>query len=180
MTQIDFTILNFIQEHLMHPVLTVFLTFFTTTGNAGMIWILIGIFLLIPKKTRVIGIGYLLSLAIEHTIICGILKNIVCRPRPFVQNPLINLLISAPSGYSFPSGHSASSFCCATFLTYYNKKYGIPAIFLACLIAFSRLYFYVHFPSDVLTGLFIGVIVGSFGFHLTKTFEQKRKNSFLR
>ena len=63
-----------------------------------------------------------------------------------------------PNSYSFPSGHSSSSFAAATALFIMNKKTGVCAYVLAFLIAFSRLYNYVHFPSDVICGIILGIL----------------------
>lgn len=162
-TNADFFILDFIQTHLMHPFLTVFLRFFTQIGDNGMLWIAIGIGLLCFPKTRKIGTGLLVCLMLEHTLCSLLLKPLVARPRPFIQNPDVTLLIPKLRSFSFPSGHSASSFCGALYLWGWNKKWGIPAVITAVLIAASRLYFYVHFPSDVLCGAVIGSLIGFLG-----------------
>jgi undecaprenyl-diphosphatase len=86
------------------------------------------------------------------------LKHLVCRPRPFIVNPDVIPPITPPSGYSFPSGHSCSSFVAVTIMFVRDKRIGIPALVLGILIAFSRLYNYVHFPSDVLCGILLGII----------------------
>ena len=86
-----------------------------------------------------------------------ILKNAVQRIRPCDLNAAVELLIERPHDWSFPSGHTTSSFAAAAALLYANKKMGIPALILASLIAFSRLYLYVHFPTDILAGILIGV-----------------------
>ena len=90
----------------------------------------------------------------------NILKPWIARLRPFQVHPKDSLLILAPSGYSFPSGHTFSSFTAATILLWTDKKIGIPAFILASFIGFSRLYLYVHFPTDVLGGAVLGVIIG--------------------
>lgn len=89
-----------------------------------------------------------------------ILKNLVARSRPFFFNTAVDLLISVPTDYSFPSGHTMSSFTAAVILYHADKRLGIPALILAFLIAFSRLYLYVHFPSDVIAGALIGIAIG--------------------
>ena len=109
------------------------------------------------------GVGLLVCLAIENTLCSTILKPLVARPRPFVQNPEVTMLIPKLSSYSFPSGHSASSFCAAVYLFGWNKKAGSLALIVAALIAFSRLYFYMHFPTDVLCGALLGSIIGYLG-----------------
>ena len=132
----------------------------TMLGDAGLIWIVIGVCMLISKKYRKEGflvlIGRLMGLIIGN----GIIKNLVARQRPCWLNSDFQLLIGNPKDYSFPSGHTQASVIAATILTMSHKKWGIVVIPLAVLIAFSRLYLYVHFPSDVLAGAVIGLIIG--------------------
>ncbi len=168
-TSIDFFFLHLIQNHVVRESLTPALKVFTTIGNAGMIWILIGILLVINKRTRKVGVVFLIFLAIEHYGVNTTIKHYVNRPRPFIQDSTVPLLIKAPTSTSFPSGHTSSSFFSATFLYRYKKYLGVPAILLAVIIAFSRMYFFVHFPTDVLVGMIEGIllgIIGSFVLHL--------------
>ena len=90
----------------------------------------------------------------------GVLKHLVARPRPCWLDSSVQLLIASPSDYSFPSGHTLASAVGASMLTMTNRKFGWAAIPLAVLIAFSRLYLYVHFPSDILGGAILGVLIG--------------------
>ena len=90
-----------------------------------------------------------------------LLKNLIARERPCWINETVNMFISIPQDYSFPSGHTLSSFVAATIIIHHDKRLGIAAYVLAFMIAFSRLYLYVHFPSDVLAGVLIGVIIGT-------------------
>ena len=90
----------------------------------------------------------------------GILKNLVMRSRPCWINTDFNLLIANPKDYSFPSGHALSSTIAATVITLYRKKWGIIVIPITALMAFSRLYLYVHFPTDILGGIVRGIIIG--------------------
>ena len=102
-----------------------------------------------------------MGLALVFSLLIGniILKPSIARVRPFNINTSIQLLITAPVDFSFPSGHAMSSFAAATVIFCYNKRYGIGALILAGLIAFSRLYLYVHFPSDVIIGTIIGILL---------------------
>ena len=97
----------------------------------------------------------------------------VGRVRPFVDDPAIKLLITPPHGFSFPSGHSGSSFAAAVTLFYFNKKFGTGALVLAAMIAFSRVYLYVHYPSDVLIGSLLGVVVGLILIFIYRQLKQK-------
>lgn len=157
---IDNSILVFIQEHLRNSFGDFFFKNITHLGDKGLIWISIAIFLLFFKKTRKCGI--LMATALFLGVIVGeiALKNIFQRERPFIILQYLtknDLLIKAPSSFSFPSGHTTSSFAAATSIFICNKKYGVLALIMAALIAFSRLYLYVHYPSDVFCGIILGV-----------------------
>ena len=88
------------------------------------------------------------------------LKNLIARPRPCWLDSSVRLLIADPTDYSFPSGHTLSSVIGATILTKTDRRFGYAAIPLAVLLAFSRLYLFVHFPSDVLAGAVLGLVIG--------------------
>lgn len=155
MTDLDIGILYWLQDHVVCSFLTPVMKIATTLGNAGIIWIILCLILMIPKSTRKIGIVAALSLAIVSILNNFVIKIIVARPRPFTQAD-IELLINAPKSYSFPSGHAASSFATATAVFLGDKKLGIVVLIIAALVAFSRLYFFVHYPSDVLVGAMEG------------------------
>lgn len=157
-TQFDFSVLDAIAK-LHSSVLNIIMKFFTTLGDNGYLWIGLCIVLICIPKTRKIGIFAAITLAVEFILNDLVIKNIVARERPFIQHSDIKLLISPPHGYSFPSGHSASSFATAFAVFLRNKKIGIPCLVAAALIAFSRLYFYVHFPTDVLAGILFGTAI---------------------
>lgn len=163
---LDFSILFWIQEHLVSPVLTVIMRVITHLGDYGIIWILLAAILLLFKKTRGMGVAIFLSIAIGGLIGNVFLKNIVARLRPF-QTHAFELLIPAPTGYSFPSGHTLASFAAASAILYFDKKWGIVALIGAALIGFSRLYFFVHFPTDVLMGVLLGIVSGYLGYRLS-------------
>ncbi|HNX64600.1 MAG TPA: phosphatase PAP2 family protein [Oscillospiraceae bacterium] len=157
----DDTILVFIQENLRNSFCDSFLSFITSLGNKGMIWIIAALIMLFFKKTRKCGIFTLISLALVCLSGEVIIKHIICRDRPFITSCYLTtteLLIKAPHSYSFPSGHTGSSFAASTSIFLYNKKAGIFAFVLAALIAFSRIYLYVHYPSDILGGIILGTI----------------------
>lgn len=154
----DKIILLFIQDVIRNPIVTPFFIFVTKLGNAGAIWIALTVILLIPKKTRKIGCMSALALLGSLIINNLILKNLIARIRPYeIINGLVPL-IEKPTDYSFPSGHTGSSFGAACILyRKLPKRFGIPALLLAMLIGFSRLYLGVHYPSDVLFGIISGV-----------------------
>jgi undecaprenyl-diphosphatase len=155
----DFAILDFIQAHMRSPFLDGLMTFVTTLGNIGIIWIIIGVVLLFIKKYRPWGVTLLLALAVGAILGNSIIKPLVARPRPCHLVSTVELLIKTPTSYSFPSGHTCSSFIGAITLTWANRKFGYFAIPLAILIAFSRMYLYVHFPTDILGGIALACIV---------------------
>lgn len=157
-TSIDFAILDFIQNTIKCVFLDYVMAFFSYIGEAGGIWLISAIIMLVFRKTRATGVMMIVALLAGYLIGEVGIKNIVGRVRPFRVNTDIVLNIAPPSGYSFPSGHSCSSFAAATVIFMHSKKLGIPALIIASLIAFSRLYNYVHFPTDVIGGIILGII----------------------
>lgn len=157
---VDFQILYWIQEHLRIAFLTPLFTGLTMLGNIGLIWILISVTLLFFKKTRTTGIICLMALLGSFLVNNVMLKNLVERARPFETYQMIVPLIGKPLDYSFPSGHTAASFACAGVLyRHFNKKAGAAFLLLAFLIAFSRLYLGVHYPSDIIAGGISGFLL---------------------
>ena len=163
-TEIDFSILDFIYKNIRCDFLDPIMSAITHFADSGIGWIILGLILLIPKKTRIWGASALVAMLIG--LVCGevILKNIFCRVRPYdayelyhgVPLPFV-LNAGTESSFSFPSGHTCCSFASATAYFLWNKKWGTVALVFAGLIGFSRLYNYVHFPTDVLGGALLGV-----------------------
>lgn len=155
---IDGGVLLFIQEYIRNPILNSIMIFITSLGDKGYIWIAATIVLLIPKKTRKVGIMSALALIGSLIINNEIIKNLVRRPRPFVTFTDLQIIIPTPSQFSFPSGHTSSSFAAAAvFYRHLPKKLGVPSVILAGLIGFSRLYIGVHYPTDVIAGALVGI-----------------------
>lgn len=171
---VDFAILQFFQS-LHNNVLNHIMQAFTFLGDKGLIWIALTIVLICIPKTRKIGVYMAISLIIEVILNDGIIKQIIQRNRPFLQMTGIDTIIKQPSGYSFPSGHTASSFAAATALFLHNKRWGIAAYIMAACIALSRMYFFVHFPSDILCGMLLGIIVGLLTYKLLNHLNEKIK-----
>lgn len=172
---IELDILRYINQHLTgNDIINNIFRVITFINDNGIIWIIIGVILLCIKKTRKGGMLLLFSLLCGF-IINSILKITIRRTRPiYVEDqqllldfaskwltttkPLSYLVgLPSPTSYSFASGHTYSSFNCATIIFFLNKKSGIFAYILATLIGFSRLFFAVHFPSDVLAGMIFGI-----------------------
>ena len=160
MIEIDGQILIWIQENLRYAFLTPIVKFITHLGDAGIFWILLTLGLLIFKKTRKVGVMSAVALLGALLIDNIILKNLVGRIRPYEVVDGLQCLIGAQKDFSFPSGHTGSSFASAVVcFKELPKRYGIPLLVLAFLIAFSRLYVGVHYPTDVLAGMAIGTLV---------------------
>lgn len=173
---IDNSILDFIQNNLRSSILDKIMILITSLGNAGIIWILIALLFISIRKYRKYGYIILGSLALCLILGNITLKNLVGRIRPFNANEKLNLLIiSAPQDFSFPSGHTMCSFAAATVIYNMNKKAGVLAIILSILIGFSRLYLYVHYPSDVLVGMIIGILLGYISIMLYKYIVENKK-----
>ncbi len=157
---IDFQILYLIQQYLKNDVLDAVMPVITRLGSAGIIWILWAFVLIFIKKYRTCGIKMLAGMLTGLIIGNFILKNLVARERPCWIDTDVLMLIAVPEDYSFPSGHTLASTISAVILVQEDKKLGIPAVILAVLIAFSRMYLFVHFPTDILGGLLLGLVIG--------------------
>lgn len=151
-------ILLWIQENLRAPGLNEVMRLITTLGNDGIFWIVITVLMLVFKKTRKAGIQCAISMLLAMLVVNVTIKPLAARIRPYDLVEGINILVARPHDFSFPSGHASNSLSCAwVMLRTLPKKFGVPAFVLAALIALSRLYVGVHFPSDVLVGAAIGI-----------------------
>lgn len=160
--QADGNLLIWIQDHVRTPFLTMFFQTVTALGNAGLIWIALTLLLLVIKSTR--KIGYMCAMALAFSLLFnnGFIKNLVARPRPYTRIEELVPLIPLPSEYSFPSGHTVSSFAAGwTVFRRLPGRYGIPALVLAALVSVSRLYVGVHYPTDVLCGIVLGIVLSA-------------------
>ena len=158
----DFAILDFIQQHLRTPFGDWLMVLMSTLGNGGILWIAVSIVLLCRRQTRKCGLLILIAMALGAIFNELFLKNIIARIRPCNVRPEIFMLLpQRPTTYSFMSGHSLSSFAATTVIFLHNRKWALPAGIAAALIAFSRLYVYVHFPTDVLAGMVFGIALAT-------------------
>jgi undecaprenyl-diphosphatase len=153
----DVVILNYIQDHFHNRFTDCFFKFLSRMGNAGVVWLAFAFFLGFRWHAKRFALMLFFSIALAH-LISQILKPIIGRPRPFVAYPGKPLLIHTPGGYSCPSGHSATSFAAATILCIADRWLGFIAIVLAFFIAFSRIFLFVHYPSDTIVGSILGVL----------------------
>ncbi len=163
----DLPILDWIQATLQSDFMDQFMPFITKFGDHGTFWMIISALLLIFPKTRKTGLGMAIAMLIG-LLICNVtLKPLVGRIRPYdLQAELgitIQLLGERMHDFSFPSGHTIASFEAAVVLLKNSKKMGIPAMILAVLIAFSRLYLYVHYPTDVIASVILGTLFAFIG-----------------
>ena len=154
----EFTILDMIQGFRT----SVFDNFILLiTSLASYVWYILIIGFLLNKPTRKLGVILAVAMILQYLINAGILKHLFARVRPCNVDTTVELLIKRPKGFSFPSGHSAAAFCAVGVLYGAKiKRLLWPSFILACLIAFSRLYLYVHVPTDVLAGALCGFVIG--------------------
>ncbi|MBQ4612275.1 MAG: phosphatase PAP2 family protein [Clostridia bacterium] len=179
MNQVELTVLNWIQEHLRCDFLDTVMPIITRFGDEGIFWIIVAVILICIPKTRKAGLSMGLAMLMGWIVGNMILKNAVARIRPYDVQEGINLLIDRLSSYSFPSGHTLVCFEAATALTMRYRKWGIAALVLAALVAFSRMYLFVHYPTDVLGGAVLGIAFGIFAsklIDLVYTKIEKRRN----
>lgn len=170
----EFTILDALQK-IHTPVLDKIMVFFTTLGGIGIIWIALILYLLINKKTRRMGFLVMVALILEAVLCSGILKHIFHRTRPCDINTAVHLLVRRPRDYSFPSGHTGAAFAViAGLIAAGDHKYWKVMLPIGIIIAFSRMYLYVHFPTDILGGLVLGILCGIFGVRLGNTLLKYR------
>lgn len=168
LNQFEIGILDFIRETFSCKFLDYFFVSITRLSDKGIFWIILAIVLLCFKKTRKTGICLGAVLLIGEISGNQILKKIFERPRPYTVNPNIELVIDKLSSFSFPSGHSRCAVECAVVIFANNKKWGIAAIVLAVLTCLSRMYLYVHYPTDVLAGAALGIIDGLLAIFIIK------------
>ena len=170
----ELAVLNWIQT-LRTDWLDGVMVFVSTLGDAGAVWIVLALTLLCFPRTRRVGLTVALALVLDVIVCNGVLKPLFDRVRPCVVNPAVELLVACPSDASFPSGHTAASFAAVSALVAAGSRLWIPGLVLAVLIAVSRLYLYVHWPTDVLAGALLGWGLGYAARSLLNRMKELRK-----
>ncbi len=178
----DFSVLDAIYSGLRSQWLDPVMAGLSYFASNGIGWFILSLLLLIPRKTRIAGAIALSAMLIG--VVSGeiIAKNLICRIRPYhiyeefhgEAMPFV-LNAGAEKGYSFPSGHTTCSFACAVAYFKINRKVGVVTLIIASLIGFSRLYNYVHFPTDVFAGVLWGIASGLLALWIFKKFSLERK-----
>ena len=158
--EFDFAVLDYIQEHIRCVFLDWLMPKVTMLGNGGILCIALTVLFMLLRSRRKCGFSLAAGLFLSGLVGNLMLKNIVARDRPCWINDSVDMLIRIPRDYSFPSGHTMLCFTVAVVLFCYDRKIGIPAIIAAAAVGFSRLYLYVHFPTDVFAGMLIGILLG--------------------
>lgn len=174
----DFKILYAIQN-IRTPWLDEVMLFITNLiGSYAEIWLVIGAILLIFKKTRKAGLVVLLSYGVTYLCTQMFLKDLIARARPCHIDQTVELLIKRPTSYSCPSTHTCWAFAGATSIYLNHKKAGIVAYIFSIIIGFSRMYMFVHFPTDVLLGVVVGISIGYLcNLLVTKLYKLKEKDA---
>ena len=175
----ELAVLDWVQAHLRCGALDAVMVFLSRICDHGEVWILLAAVLLLFPKTRRAGVYLACGLLVDLAVCNLWLKPWIGRMRPFAANPNITLLVAPPSDASFPSGHTASSFAAVCALKRAGSPLWRPALVLAAGIALSRLYLYVHWPSDILGGAAVGLLAGWLGSALAERALRQlgRKNS---
>lgn len=175
----EFQILDWINS-LHNGFLDSVLPVISAFGDKGIGWIILSLILLCFPKYRKAGLA--MALALIFCLLIGniTLKPLIARPRPYSYFPEMQLLIPPLEDFSFPSGHTFASFASATALFLFHRKEGIAAGILAAVIAFSRMYFYVHFPTDILAGIILGIASGFTAFKLISWYQNRYQPRWLK
>ena len=165
-------ILDFIRDNLSCSFLDKVMPVITSLADAGIFWIIVAVIMLCFEKTRKMGLTVGIALVLGLAIGNGMLKPLINRIRPYDVKGIEPFIEKLHDG-SFPSGHTLASFEAAGALMLRDKRYGIPAIVLAVVIAFSRLYLYVHYPTDVLGGIVLGLLFAFLAYIAVNAVYQK-------
>ncbi len=176
MQSFEFAVLDWIQANLRCEALDLLMPFVSALSNHGEIWIILAVLLLLLRRRKQ-GFSVGTALVLDLMACNLLLKPLFSRLRPCAVNDAVELLITAPASGSFPSGHTAASFAAVFALKCSGSPLWKPAAVLACIIAFSRMYLYVHWPSDILGGALLGAAVGWSGAKIVELAARKRQKA---
>lgn len=157
----EIVIMQTITDWLQSPLMTQIMRFITSLGSGAILWILFFLYLYFIKKDKRTAWFLAAAVIVTSLVNDGLIKHLINRPRPFIDHPELPALIAHPLSSSFPSGHSATSFAALTVLMTTEKPTRWLAMAGAILIAFSRIYLHVHYPTDVLAGILLGISIGA-------------------
>lgn len=171
--EFDIAVLDFIREHFSCAFLDAIVPPISFLGNGGLIFIVAAVLMVFWKRTRKTGAMTGAAL-IFGLLICNLfLKPLVARIRPFDLVEGISVIINKPNDYSFPSGHTTAAFELATVWMLRDKRFGVPALVFAFVMAFTRMYLYVHYPTDIIGGMIIGIVCGLLGYFVVDKLYDK-------
>lgn len=175
LSQFEGQFLLWVQEVLRQPWLSPIVAFYTKLGDHGLVWIAACLLMLLWPRTRRAGMAGIFALLLSLLCTNVILKHLFTRPRPWLVLEGLVPLVAEGDPNSFPSGHSSAALAsAAAWWRYLPRPW--RGIGLACglLMALSRLYVGVHFPSDVLCGVLVGLLCGWSGWRIEKILQEKR------
>ena len=172
--EFDRGILLWIQEVLRHPVANPIMIFITHLGDYGILWIALTLVMMCFRKTRRVGVTCAISMIFGLIVVNVVLKNWVARTRPYELIEELMLMTEKQHDLSFPSGHATNSLACAwVMFRKMKKRYGVPALALALIICYSRLHVGVHYPTDVLAGIAIGIAAAELAIAIVRALVKK-------
>lgn len=158
--EIDIKTSHYFVKYYHHRILNKTMTLITGIGDFGMVWLGLILILTLHNQTRFLAQRMLTALLASTIVSQVTIKSIVKRKRPCHTFTDVKMLVAIPNDYSFPSGHTTSSFACATTICFLFPKIGTVFIIFAFMMAFSRLYLFVHYLSDIVFGMILGILVG--------------------
>ncbi len=158
-TNLDFSVLYWIQENMRTDWLDSACAFLSWAFQLGIPWLVLGVVMFFFKKTRVAGVMLIAAVVLTFFFNELAIKNAVNRERPCTIDQSIMLAIERPTSYSFPSGHTSSVFAAVGVLIFRHKAAGLPMLLFAIFMGFSRMYLFVHFPTDVIAGAVLGLLM---------------------
>ena len=174
LSQLELPILDWFQT-LRNPIFDVLAQVMDVINGHGEIFMLITLLLILYKPTRKVGYVCATALIFDYLLLNRVLKPMVGRIRPYDLNTAVQLIVGAPHDFSFPSGHTGVSFAFAAAVSPLGRKAHTLALVFACLMGISRMYLYVHYPTDVLAGAVVGTLCGLAALSLWKKIAERDK-----